>query len=126
MEEKKFPNEHQSVMPYLILTGASKFSNFIQKVFNAKEIRSQMRDDHTIMHAEAKIGDSTLMFADSTEKFKPQTAGLFIYVDNTDETYQKSIAEGATSLMKPADQDYGRSAGVTDPFGNVWWITSKK
>jgi hypothetical protein len=26
--------------------------------------------------------------------------------------------------MPPADQSYGRSAGVNDPFGNTWWITS--
>ncbi|WP_431200968.1 hypothetical protein ACQ86K_30970 [Mucilaginibacter sp. P19] len=26
--------------------------------------------------------------------------------------------------MPPADQPYGRSAGVKDPFGNTWWITN--
>jgi len=34
------------------------------------------------------------------------------------------IAEGAVSLMEVENKDYGRSSGVTDPFGNVWWITS--
>ena len=31
---------------------------------------------------------------------------------------------GATTLMEVADQSYGRSGGVQDPYGNVWWITS--
>ncbi|CAA9508315.1 MAG: hypothetical protein AVDCRST_MAG96-2331, partial [uncultured Segetibacter sp.] len=35
-----------------------------------------MRDDTHIMHAELQIGESTIMFADSNEEFKPQNAGL--------------------------------------------------
>ena len=66
------------------------------------------------------------MFADSNEEFKPQTAGLFVYAHDADETYNKALEEGATSIMAMSNQDYGRSGGVTDPFGNVWWITGVK
>lgn len=122
----KIPEGNQVVMPYLIVAGAQKFIEFTQKVFNAKENEKSrsMSDEKTIMHSEIMIGDSTIMFADSTEKFKPRTAGLFIYVENADETYKKAIREGATTLMELSDQDYGRTCGVTDPFGNIWWITS--
>ena len=37
---------------------------------------------------------------------------------------EKALQAGATSVMPPADQDYGRSCGVKDPCGNTWWITS--
>ena len=40
------------------------------------------------------------------------------------ESFKKAIAEGATVLMELSDQNYGRTCGVTDPFGNIWWITS--
>jgi uncharacterized glyoxalase superfamily protein PhnB len=83
-----------------------------------------MRDEKQIKHAEITIGGSTIMFADSTERSPLCTAGLFIYVENADATFEKAIAEGSVSITEPADQGYGRSAGVTDPFGNVWWITS--
>jgi uncharacterized glyoxalase superfamily protein PhnB len=125
-KNEKIPEGYQTVMPYLIIEGASKFITFTQRVFNATEKLKRMRDENIIMHAEIIIGDSTIMFADSTKQYKPQPAGLFIYVDNADETYKKVIEEGATTEMELSDQEYGRSCGVKDPFGNVWWITSIK
>ena len=49
---------------------------------------------------------------------------MFVYVEDADETYKKAVENGAETVMPPDDQPYGRSCGVTDPFGNVWWITS--
>jgi len=52
---------------------------------------------------------------------------LYLYVDDTDATYQRALEAGATSLMEPADQFYGdRNAGVEDPTGNHWWIATHK
>ncbi len=126
MENVKVPDGYQTLMPYLIVPDASKFIEFTQKVFGAKEKNKSMRDENTIMHAEITIGNSTIMFADGTEQYKPQPAGIFIYVSNADETYQKALAEGAVSVNELSDQSYGRSCGVKDSFGNTWWITSEK
>ena len=121
----KIPQGHQSVMPYLILPEAENFSEFTKQVFGAKVSLTKLREDEkTIMHSELMIGNSTIMFAGTTEQFTPQTAHLFVYVDNADETYQKALNNGATSVMGLSDQDYGRTCGVLDPFGNTWWITS--
>jgi uncharacterized glyoxalase superfamily protein PhnB len=123
----EIPSGHQTIMPYLIVPGAEKFSAFMQKVFGAEETFKRLREDEkTVMHAEIKIGNSTIMFADTTNKFKTSNAGLFIYVANADESYKKAIDEGATTVMELSDQDYGRTCGVSDPFGNTWWITSVK
>lgn len=54
----------------------------------------------------------------------PQTANLFNYVDDADKRFQKALDYGAGILMELNDQEYGRICGVTDAFGNVWWITS--
>jgi len=120
----KIPENYQTVMPYLIVKDAAKFIAFMEKVFDADETHKSMRDEHTIMHAEMMIGGSTIMFADSSEKFGVQTGGFFIYVDDADETFKKAVDAGATMVAEVADQAYGRSGGVQDPFGNVWWITS--
>jgi uncharacterized glyoxalase superfamily protein PhnB len=122
--DPKIPANYQTVMVYLILKDASNFIAFTGKVFGAKETYKTMRDDHIIMHAEIMIGDTTIMLADATEQYKPQTAGFFIYVENADETFKTAIDAGATIISKPSDQPYGRSGGVTDMFGNTWWITS--
>jgi PhnB protein len=124
MEQVNIPDGYNRVMPYLILDNAAAFSDFMQKVFHADEVQRHMRDESIIMHGELKIGDSIIMFADSTEKFKSRTAGMFIYVKNADETYNMALKEGATSLMGPADQPYGRSCGIMDAYGNIWWVTS--
>jgi PhnB protein len=119
------PKEHQCVMPYLILEGALQFIVFTQKVFDAKLIVQHFRDDkRTIMHAEVQIGGCTIMFAEATERFKKQNTNLFVYVENADDTFKIAMDNGAKIVMEPGDQEYGRSCGVTDPIGNVWWITS--
>ncbi len=122
----KIPSAHQTVMPYLILKNASTFIDFAEKVFDATITHKTYRDNsQTILaHCELQIGGSTIMFADPTENFEPQTANLFIYVDNADKRYKMALDYGATIIMELSDQDYGRTCGVTDPFGNVWWITS--
>ncbi|MBE9460342.1 VOC family protein [Dyadobacter subterraneus] len=127
MSTIKIPNGHQTIMPYLMLESAEKFIDFTTKVFSAEVTFKKMRDDtDVVMHSEIRINGSTIMFCDSTEKWKTETANLFIYVEDADESYQKALSEGATTIMEPADQDYGRSCGVTDPSGNVWWVTSVK
>ena len=126
MENLSIPAGYQRLMPYLILKDAQSFFGFMQAVFGATEKYKAMRDETTIQHAELQVGDSTIMYANSTDEWTTQTAGMFVYVANADETYEKALAEGATSVMPVSDQPYGRSGGVTDPFGNVWWITGVK
>ena len=119
----KIPENYQTVMPYLIVKDAAKFISFMQTVFDATETYKAMRDENIIMHAEIMIGGSTIMFADSTDTYGARNAGMFIYVDDADATFKKAIENGATVVNEMADQSYGRSGGVEDPFGNTWWIT---
>ncbi len=120
----KLPENYQIVMPYLIITGAQQFIEFTKAVFNAKETHNHARSEGVIMHGEIMIGESTIMFADATPQFSPRTAGMFVYVENADETYKKALANGATSIMPVTDQPYGRTCGIQDPFGNIWWPTT--
>jgi PhnB protein len=123
MKDVKIPEGYQQIMPYLIVNNASGFLDFTKTVFDAEEKLKHMRDADTIMHAEIQIGVSVIMFADTTPEYPPQTAGLFIYVDHADDVYRKALEAGAVGIMEVADQPYGRSGGVQDPFGNTWWIT---
>ncbi|MGH7948007.1 MAG: VOC family protein [Candidatus Binataceae bacterium] len=39
--------------------------------------------------------------------------------------YNRALKAGANSIQPPTDQPYGdRSAGVTDPFGNTWYVAT--
>jgi PhnB protein len=65
------------------------------------------------------------MLADASSTWKPMPGAIYVYVSDTDTTYQRALQAGGTSLMEPADQFHGdRMAGVQDPFGNVWWIAT--
>ena len=110
-------------MPYLMMEDAAGFTEFIQAVFDAEMTHQDTRDG-IVGHCEAHINGSTIMFSQSRDDWKPATANMFVYVDAADATYKKAVDAGSETVMPPDDQDYGRSCGVTDPFGNVWWITS--
>ena len=124
MRKINFPPEYQQVMPYLIIKGAAEFMQFMQDVFEGKEKMKHMRDEHIIAHGEILVGESVIMCADATDAFGPRTGGFMIYVKDADVTYINALAAGATSIMPVADMPYGRSGGVTDPWGNQWWITT--
>lgn len=124
----KIPNGHQPLMPYLILKNANKFFDFTKAVFGAEEVFKSYRDNDNqiIMHAEVRINGCNIMFADMTEFYSVAVANLFIYVDDADATVHLALKNGAKIVNELADQEYGRSGGVEDPFGNVWWVTSIK
>ncbi len=117
----KVPAQYNRLMPYLILPDAGRFSGFMAAVFGAKEEMIVPRSEGVIMHGELRIGDSVIMFADSTTEIAPRPAGIFIYVENVDDTYKKALDAGAESLREPLQQPYGYTCGFRDPFGNDWW-----
>jgi len=124
MPVKPIPDGYHNVTPYLIVPGADRLIEFLKQAFGAKEVERQQRPDGTIMHAEVRIGDSVIMLGDAAgSQWPARPAALYVYVPNTDATYQRALQQGATSLMEPADQFYGdRNAGVSDAWGNQWWI----
>jgi PhnB protein len=126
--EMKIPEQYTQLMPYLILKGTDGFRRFMVKVFDASEQMIVPAEDGAVMHGELKIGNAVVMFAEAGGQFHVMNAGMLIYVDNADATYKKALAAGAVTVkgQEPSDKDYGRTCGVTDPFGNVWWITSLK
>ncbi|MEJ5994718.1 VOC family protein [Pedobacter sp. Du54] len=118
------PQNHQGLMPYLMLDEPEKFIDFVEKIFNATISAKHLTPDGKIQHCEATINGSTIMFSSTNMDWKAETANLFVYVNDVDTTYEKAIANGAISIMGISNQSYGRTCGVKDPCGNVWWITT--
>lgn len=119
----KIPSNYLPVMPYIILNDAQGFLDFTKKVFNATEqLIVPGEDDRDFMHAEIKIFDAVIMFANKPAGISERPCGMFIYVENVDSIYEKAMAEKTTSLMPPSKEEYGYTAGFEDAFGNQWWI----
>jgi len=117
----QIPAQYNRLMPYMIVPKAYEFIAFMKGVFGAEEQIIVPRSEGVIMHGELRIGDAVIMFADVTEQFDARPAGIFIYVDDVDETYKKALAAGAVSHMEPTKMDYGYTCGFKDVFGNDWW-----
>jgi PhnB protein len=128
MTAKPIPDGYHSVTPYLTVRGAAKAIDFLKRAFGAQITHEPLnRPNGTIMHAEVKIGDSRVMIADESEMAKATTSTLYLYVPNVDSVFQQALKAGGTKIMEPTDMFYGdRSGGVTDPFGNSWYIATHK
>ncbi|HJT90073.1 MAG TPA: VOC family protein [Bryobacteraceae bacterium] len=124
---KPIPKGYHSVTPFLVVQGAAKVIDFLQEAFEARQVERMDGPGGTVMHAELTIGDSRVMISDATAEFGPMPSSLYVYVPDTDATYQKALRAGGASLREPTDQFYGdRNAGVRDTAGNMWWIATRK
>lgn len=119
-----------TITPHLIVNGADKAIEFYQKAFGAQlSGPPHHTPDGKVMHAELKIGDSTLMLADEFPGMGakgPQALGgspvvLNVYMDNIDKVFNQAVAAGATVTMPLANQFWGDRYGqIKDPFGHSW------
>jgi PhnB protein len=125
MPVKPIPDDYPRVTPYLIVENVNKLIDFVTEVFGAVPGEKMTLPDGSVLHGEVRIGDSMIMMGKANKDNPPIPVMLYVYVENTDETYDKALKAGAKSIMKPADQFYGdRNAAVADPSGNSWWIAT--
>ena len=125
MAVKKIPEGYGTVTPYLVVSDAAKLLDFIKSAFGAQELFRMEGPNGRIAHAEAQIGTSRVMVGEPMEPGRDTRAMLHLYVEDCDAMYAAALDAGATSDRVPADQFYGdRSAGVKDPFGNYWYVST--
>lgn len=120
----KIPEIYNPVMPYLLVKDAYRFLAFAKDVFGATQQHLEPRSEGVIKHAEIRIGEAVIMFADATDDFPVFPASIFLFVEDADKVYDKSMAAGLTQLMPLEDRPYGRGFGFADDFGNSWWVNT--
>jgi PhnB protein len=130
---KAIPEGYPSVRPYLYVDGAAEAIDFYEKAFGARERLRLEVPGAKIAHAEIQIADSLVMLCDPLPQFvsKPPpvlggTSGeVLMYVDDADAVVPRAVDAGATITTEVADQLWGdRSGTITDPFGQVWLIST--
>jgi len=125
------PAGFHTVTPYVVVRDAPGLIGFMRNTFGAEELRRGSGSGGGI-HAEVRVGDSTLMIGGGAAGDRPWTGdewrtAFHVYVPDTDAVFKQAIDAGGTSMGEPTDQPYGeRSAGVKDPYGNVWYIATAK
>lgn len=122
---KPIPEGYHTVTPALIVRGASKVLDFVALAFDGKERMRMTEPDGTVGHAEVEIGDSVVMVSEATREFPSMPGSIHLYLKDMDAHYKRALQVGGISVREPVDQFYGdRSAGVRDPAGNIWWIST--
>jgi PhnB protein len=133
---KPIPDGYHSVTPALTIKGASEAIEFYKKAFGAQELNRFLGPDgKSIMHAEIKIGDSSIMLCDEMPQMgclSPKSTGgpsgsIYLYVQNSDDVFNKAVSAGAKPKMPMMDGFWGDRVGsIEDPFGHVWTIATRK
>ncbi len=119
--------DYRTVTPHFNPLRVPAMIAFLQKAFGAREIYRAQHPDGTVPHAQVRIGDSVIGMGEPHGPYQPRPATLHLYVPDADAAYERALRAGATSIQPPADQPYGeRNAGVTDPFGNRWFLATHK
>ncbi len=119
------PEGFRTVNPYLIVHEAKRLIEFLEHVFDARQIHCEVNAEGSIANAALGIGDSVVEISDARPEWPPLSAGLHVFVPDCDEAYRRALARGATSLHEPVGMAYGeRSGAVTDPTGNQWYIAT--
>jgi PhnB protein len=115
------PDGWHTVTPRIVVREPEKLLAFVKYVFQARG------DFNPGRPAEVRIGDSVVMISDGGTLRDPFPAFLYVYVEDTDSTYERAIEANAVSIEEPSDMPYGdRRAMVKDGWGNIWQIATYK
>ncbi len=127
MAVKPIPDGYHTITPYLIVSDVEAQIDWMKRALGAREKHVSPGPDGKAMHAELRVGDSNVMLGRAAEQWPAQQGMYYLYVEDCDAWHKRAVAEGAKSVMDPADQFYGdRNAGVVDPAGISWWFATHK
>jgi len=130
--KKAVPDGYHTITPQLTLDDAAQTIDWYKQALGAREMSRSAGPDGKIMHAEIMIGDSRVMLNDVMAGKGPKELGgspaaLWLYVENSDDLFNRAVGAGATVQMPMADQFWGDRAGAfADPAGYTWWVATRK
>lgn len=104
------------VIPHLIVKGAADAIDFYGRAFGAVEQRRLDGPDGLVMHACVTIERAPIFLIDERPDeglLGPLAVGgtpvsLHVIVPDVDAAFAQAVQAGATALMEPADQSWGR------------------
>ncbi len=108
-----------TVTPVLHVNDASDYIEFLERALGATtEIRTDPPGT-ALRYARLRVGDAAVEVGESD----PLPGSFLLYVSDPDAWYDRALSAGASSLMPPSDQSYGRLGGVEDVAGNQWFFS---
>jgi uncharacterized glyoxalase superfamily protein PhnB len=130
---KPIPDGMRSITPHLICAGAAAALEFYKKAFQAVELLRLPAPDGKLMHAQIRIGDSSVMLAEECAEWgslgpkalKGSSVTIHVYVEDADALFERAVKAGAKPVLPVSDMFWGDRYGVVeDPFGHRWSIAT--
>ena len=127
------PEGMNTVTPYLICNGAVAAIEFYKQAFGAEETGRMDGPDGKLLHAELRLGDSTIYLSDANPEWQalsPNDLGgtpvvIHLYVEDAEAVVAQAAEAGATVTMPVQDTFWGDRFGkLTDPFGHQWSVAT--
>jgi PhnB protein len=119
------PEGMRTVTPYLHPLHSGLVIDFLKQAFGAEELFRAQAPDGTVHHARIRIGDSLLEMGDAHGEYQPMPTAIHLHVADADAVFEQALRAGGTEFFPLKDAPYGeRIGGVTDPFGNIWYIAT--
>jgi PhnB protein len=121
-------------MPRLFCRDAAAEMDFCQRAFEAVELNRRPGPDGHVAHGLMTISGEMIMIEAEWPGFParaPQLdgsspVGIFVYVQDVDETVERAVALGAKILYPVQDQFWGDRIGwIMDPQGHTWTVASR-
>ncbi len=124
MDKTFKPQGYNSLSPYFIVSDAQKFLDFVKELFDGKALRRYDNADGSIMHAEVRIDDSIIMFAQARQQYPATSFWIHVYVADAMATFQKAIAMGCESIEVPEkkENDPDTRGTFKDFAGGRWAV----
>ena len=131
---KPIPDGFNTVSVYLIVPNAVEALEFYEKAFGAETVcRMAGPDGKSTMHAECRIGNSTVMLSEENPEWGTRSAltiggspiSMHLYVENADSFMDRAVAAGCEVVMPLMNAFWGDRYGkLKDPFGIEWGIAT--
>jgi PhnB protein len=127
MSVSPVPEGFHTITPNIIVDDAKGAIEFLRRAFDAEEIVKLTLPDGKIVHCELQIGDSRLNLGEAMEGWPAHGLVAQLYVADSDALFSRAVAAGAKVVLPMTDMFFGSREGrVSDPFGNVWTIATRK
>jgi PhnB protein len=119
-----------TVIPRLLVADGAAAIEFYKNAFDAAEHGERYTDPAGhLIHAEIRIGNSTVALSDDDEDTPQHLGGRVTAIMETqwpdvDVAWQRALTAGAEIVFPLADQFYGQRSGrLRDPSGHQWILS---
>ena len=113
------------MIQYLFLNKPGKLINFIEEVFDAKELRERTIDEGIIINALFDVAGNHYEISQARGEFKQTCHNFHLYVKDMEAILSKAELTGCDVKYKFQKMDYGdEESWFIDPFDNNWFVAT--